>query len=139
MRVLLVEDNPDDAALSQRAVLRAVPETELKLAHDGQEAVDRLLDPSQPLPDLVLLDLKLPRVDGIEVLRRVRAEARTALVPIVMLTSSDERSDVAACYGEGVNSYLRKPVDFDQFMLIVGNAARYWLNANVAPPLGTLP
>jgi CheY-like chemotaxis protein len=139
MRVLLVEDNPDDAALSQRAVLRAVPETELELARDGQEAVDRLLDPSQPLPDLVLLDLKLPRVDGIELLRRVRAETRTRVVPIVMLTSSDERSDVAACYGAGVNSYLRKPVDFDQFMLIVGNAARYWLSANVAPPLGTLP
>lgn len=134
MRVLLVEDNPDDAALTRRAVLRAVPETEIELARDGQEAVDYLAREESPRPDLVLLDLKLPRLDGIEVLRRLRKSHDLCFLPIVMLTSSDERSDVVACYSEGVNSYLRKPVDFDDFMREVGGAAKYWLGSNIVPP-----
>lgn len=134
MRVLLVEDNPDDAALTKRAVMRAVPETEIELARDGQEAVDYFADASHPRPNLVLLDLKLPRLDGIEVLRRLRGNHDLCFLPIVMLTSSDERSDVVACYSEGVNSYLRKPVDFDDFMREVGGAARYWLGSNIVPP-----
>jgi two-component system response regulator len=83
----------------------------------------------------VLLDLKLPRLDGREVLQKIRDEKRVCLVPIVMLTSSDEPSDVLACYREGVNSYLRKPVEFDKFMEEVGDAARYWLGSNLRPPL----
>ena len=138
MRVLLVEDNPDDAALTRRAVLRSMPGTEIELAQDGQEAVEWLLDPDRQgskYPDLVLLDLKLPRLDGREVLHKIRNEQRACLVPIVMLTSSDEPNDVLACYREGVNSYLRKPVEFDRFMEEVGNAARYWLASNVRAPL----
>lgn len=134
MRVLLVEDNPDDAALTRRAVLKAVPETEIELARDGQEAVDYLAADGCQRPDLVLLDLKLPRLDGIEVLRRLRKDHQLCFMPIVMLTSSDERSDVVACYSEGVNSYLRKPVDFDDFMREVGGAAKYWLGSNIVPP-----
>lgn len=135
MRVLLVEDNPDDAALTRRAVLKAVPETEIQLARDGQEALDYFDAEDSSRPDLVLLDLKLPRLDGIEVLRRLRKNHNLCFLPIVMLTSSDERSDVVACYSEGVNSYLRKPVDFDEFMVQVGGAARYWLSSNIVPPL----
>ena len=134
MRVLLVEDNPDDAALTRRAVLKAVPETEIELARDGQEAIDYMSAEGCLQPDLVLLDLKLPRLDGIEVLRRLRKDHALCFMPIVMLTSSDERSDVVACYSEGVNSYLRKPVDFDDFMREVGGAARYWLGSNIVPP-----
>ena len=133
MRVLLVEDNPDDAALTQRAVRRKVSGAEIALARDGQEAVEMLHGASQDAPDLILLDLKLPRLDGIEVLRRIRAESATKFVPVVMLTSSDERRDVQSCYREGVNSYLRKPIDFDEFMESVGDAARYWLTVNIGP------
>ena len=134
--MLVVEDNPDDAALTKRAVLKGVPGTEIEIAKDGQEAVDWLLDSSRPsweYADLVLLDLKLPRLDGREVLKRIREERRTCLVPIVMLTSSDEPSDVLACYREGVNRSLRKPVEFEKFMEEVGSAARYWLGLNIRP------
>jgi CheY-like chemotaxis protein len=132
--VLLVEDNPDDEQLATRALRRYDPNLTLEVARDGQEALNRLLESSEDarLPDLVLLDLKLPKVDGIEVLERVRKADRTALLPIVVLTSSDERRDVLACYQRGVNSYVRKPVEYDEYIRGIGEVAAYWLSRNTS-------
>ena len=134
--ILLVEDNPDDEALTIRAFKKNNILNEVKVARDGQEALDRLLgDGEASLPHLVLLDLKLPKIDGLEVLKRVRENERTKLVPVVILTSSREEEDLRNGYRLGANSYIRKPVDFDQFSDAVRELGLYWLVLNEPPPL----
>lgn len=140
--ILLVEDNPDDEALTRRALTRNNIRNELVVARDGVEALDYLFGTgvhagrdTTTQPEVVLLDLKLPRVDGLEVLRRMRADARTALLPVVILTSSREEQDLVAGYSLGANSYIRKPVDFTQFTTAVGQLGLYWLVLNEAPPV----
>lgn len=139
-RILLVEDNPDDEALTLRAFRRHRIADELVVARDGVEALDYLAGASkngeggQPdLPSVVLLDLKLPRIDGLEVLRRIRSDPATKTLPVVVLTSSRQDQDIASSYELGCNSYIRKPVDFDSFMEAVGTLGRYWLVLNEAP------
>lgn len=137
--LLLVEDNPDDALLARRAFARCRLASEVVVAASGEEAVRLLLeapgDGSAPgaLPALVLLDLKLPGIDGIEVLRRIRTDARTRTIPVVVLTSSRVPADVTACYELGVNGYLQKPVDFDQFQECIRVLTAFWLGMNVPP------
>jgi CheY-like chemotaxis protein len=136
--ILLVEDNPDDEALTVRAFARSNVANRIEVARDGAEALSYLLgDAARPLPTLVLLDLKLPKVDGLEVLRRVRAEERTHGLPVVILTSSREEQDLVESYRLGVNSYVRKPVDFTQFLQAVQTLGLYWLVINEAPPGGS--
>jgi two-component system response regulator len=130
--ILLVEDDPDDEALTVMA-LRGVPAT-LEVARDGQEAMDYLTNDGKALPRLVLLDLKLPKIDGLEVLRRIREDDRTRLTPVVVLTSSNAPNDVVASYRLGANSYVRKPVDFDQFSETIRQLGTYWLAVNEPPP-----
>lgn len=140
--ILLVEDNPSDVGLTRRALSRNGIRNELVVAADGQEALDYLFcagshagrDPADP-PVLVLLDLKLPRIDGLEVLRRIRADSRTRRIPVVILTSSTEDHDLAAGYDLGTNSYIRKPVDFTRFSEVVRQLGLYWLVINEKPPL----
>ncbi len=140
--ILLVEDNPDDEALTLRALSRNGIRHEVHVARDGVEALDYLFarrehagrDPRR-LPVVTLLDLKLPRVDGLEVLRQVRADERTRALPIVILTSSREEQDLVQSYGCGANSYIRKPVDFVQFLDAVRQVGAYWLVLNENPPL----
>jgi two-component system response regulator len=140
--ILLVEDNPDDVELTLRALKKGSICAEVVIARDGAEALDYLFgtgphagrDPSL-CPALVLLDLKLPKVDGIEVLRRLRAHPATALLPVVVLTLSNEESDIRSAYRFGANSYLRKPVDFDRFNDVLAQLSRYWLEINEPPPL----
>lgn len=133
--ILLVEDNPDDVELTLRAFLTSNIGNQVHLAQDGVEALDFLLGPPAPdrLPELVLLDLKLPRVDGLEVLRRIRAEERTRLLPVVILTSSAEEEDLTRSYALGANSYIRKPVDFTQFADAIRQLGLYWLVLNLSP------
>lgn len=139
--ILLVEDNPDDAALTVHALETNKIGNTLVIARDGVEALDYLFctgtyagrDPDDH-PAVVLLDLKLPRIDGLEVLRRVRAEERTRLLPVVILTSSNEEEDRIKGYALGANSYVRKPVDFDDFVRAAGQLGLYWLLLNQAPP-----
>ena len=130
--ILLVEDNPDDEALTVMA-LRSVPAT-LEVARDGQEAMDYLTNDGKALPRLVLLDLKLPKIDGLEVLRRIREDDRTRLTPVVVLTSSNAPNDALASYRLGANSYVRKPVNFDQFSETIRQLGMYWLAVNEPPP-----
>ncbi|MGE4053267.1 MAG: response regulator [Vicinamibacterales bacterium] len=132
--IALVEDNPDDEMLTIRALKKQKVANEIVVLRDGVEALDFLLSPESPLPDLVLLDLKLPRLDGLQVLRRLREEERTRLLPIVVLTSSDEERDVIEGYRLGANSYVRKPVDFSQFADAVSHLGLYWLVLNQPPP-----
>jgi CheY-like chemotaxis protein len=137
--VLLVEDNPDDRDLTLRAFDRHGFGNEVVVADDGQAAIEYLLAPGpdgrpRPLPELVLLDLKLPKVDGLEVLRRIRAEERTRLLPVVVLTSSAEESDLVRSYALGANSYVRKPVSFTEFVDASRQLGMYWLVLNRAPP-----
>jgi len=139
--ILLVEDNPDDAALTLRALKKNNIMNEVVVARDGVEALDYLHGSGDyterdvfDLPQLILLDLKLPKLDGLEVLKRVRADERTALQPVVVLTTSVEEQDVISSYRLGANSYIRKPVDFDQFMEAVRQLGLYWLVMNVPPP-----
>lgn len=139
--ILLVEDNPDDAELTRRAFQQSNVGTELVVARDGAAALDYLLVASPPagaeaksLPTLVLLDLNLPKVSGLDVLRRMRAEARTKLLPIVVLTSSKAEQDIVNSYGLGANSYVRKPVDFEEFAEAVQKLGVYWLFLNEPPP-----
>jgi two-component system, response regulator len=136
-----VEDNPSDIELTIRAFERSRIANELIVAEDGQEALDYLWGQGkwegrdiQDLPALTLLDLKLPKVSGLEVLRRIRGEARTRRIPVVILTSSKEEQDVAASYDLGVNSYMRKPVDFTQFASAAEQLGLYWLLMNEPPP-----
>jgi len=135
--ILLVEDNPDDEALTLRALAKNNILNHVVVARDGVEALDYLFgtgayagrDPAV-LPQVALLDLKLPRVDGLEVLRRIRADERTRLLPVVILTSSREEQDVIQGYTLGANSYIRKPVDFEQFTEAVRHLGLYWLVLN---------
>jgi two-component system, response regulator len=136
--ILLVEDNADDRDLTVRAFERHDLGVAVETVGDGQAALDRLLAPgpdgrAQPLPDLVLLDLKLPGVDGLEVLRRVRAEERTRLLPVVVLTSSAEEQDLVSSYALGANSYVRKPVSFTEFVEASRQLGVYWLVLNRTP------
>lgn len=138
--ILLVEDNPDHEVLTIRALKKAHVLNEIVVAHDGAEATELLFgaegDPGQqptPVPQLVLLDLKLPKVDGLEVLRRLRTDPRTKVVPVVVLTSSDEEADVVNSYRLGANSYVRKPVDFIEFLEATKQLGLYWLVLNEAP------
>jgi CheY-like chemotaxis protein len=130
--ILLVEDNPNDAELTQRALKKSDLGARLAVARDGAEALEYLLS-NRPRPKVVFLDLKLPKIDGIEVLRRVRAEERTHSLPIVVLTSSQEERDINECYKLGVNSYVVKPVEFDKFYKAVGDLGLYWLVLNKSP------
>ena len=143
--ILLVEDNADDEALTLRALTRNNIGNEVIVARDGEEALDWLFctgmhqarDPRQQ-PALVLLDLKLPKVDGLEVLKRIRDHAETRLVPVVILTSSREEQDRLRGYLNGANSYIRKPIDFAHFVEAVRQLGLYWLVLNEPPP-GPLP
>jgi two-component system response regulator len=131
--ILLVEDNPDDEALTLRALVKNNICNEIIVAHDGAEALERLRGTG--LPALVLLDLNLPKVNGLEVLRRVRSEPRTRRLPIVVLTTSVEEQDLITSYDLGANSYIRKPVDFAQFTEAVRQLGLYWLMLNECAPL----
>ena len=139
--ILLVEDNPDDEALTLRALRKANVGNDVNVVRDGVEALDFLFGAGRfaerdtaVMPQVVLLDLKLPKVDGLEVLRRIRADERTKLLPVVILTSSDEEQDRIAGYALGANSYVRKPVDFAQFAEAVRQLGLYWLVLNQPPP-----
>jgi CheY-like chemotaxis protein len=140
--ILLVEDNPDDEALAIRAFKRHHISNEVVVAHDGVEALDYLFGTGTYAgrnmmikPTVVLLDLKLPRLDGIEVLRRIRADERTKLLPVVVLTTSSEEQDMLDSYSLGCNSYIRKPVDFVQFSESIRQLGMYWLLMNEPPPV----
>ncbi len=139
--ILLVEDNPDDVELTLRAFKKSNLANRVIVANDGREALDYLFGTGDyagrdvnELPQFILLDLKLKKVDGLEVLKRVRAEHRTRLVPVIVLTSSQEEQDLIASYSLGANSYLRKPIDFNDFLEAVRQLGLYWLMFNVQPP-----
>jgi two-component system response regulator len=132
--ILLVEDNPDEVLLTLRALKKGKILNPVHTARDGVEALDYLH--ANPLPALVLLDINLPRVGGIEVLQRLRSEDRTRLLPVVILTSSREDRDILAGYQSGANSYIRKPVDFTQFAEAIHQLGLYWLVINQPPPAG---
>jgi two-component system response regulator len=139
--ILLVEDNPDDELLTLRALRKNGVTGEVVVARDGVEALDYLFGTgahagrdTSVMPQLILLDLKLPKIDGFEVLRRLRADERTRLLPVVILTSSSEQQDMLEGYGLGANSYVRKPVNFEQFVRAVEQLKLYWLILNEAPP-----
>lgn len=140
--ILVVEDNPDDVTLTLRALEKNRIANRLVVARDGQEAIDYLFGRGpwegnpQALPQVVLLDLKLPRIDGLEVLSRVRADERTRLLPVVILTSSKEETDLVRGYRLGANSYVQKPVDFARFVEAARELSLYWLVLNEPPPLG---
>jgi two-component system response regulator len=131
--ILLVEDNPDDVALTRRALERNDIRNPLVVAHDGEEALRTLRDGLRPA--LILLDLKLPKVGGLEVLGRVAADDRLRLIPTVVLTSSREEDDVVTGYRLGANSYIRKPVDFADFVEVIRHIGVYWLTVNERPPV----
>ncbi|HET7770833.1 MAG TPA: response regulator [Chloroflexota bacterium] len=137
--ILLVEDNPDDEELTRIAFEESNLANQLVVARDGVEALEYLLDSQRPLPQMVLLDLKLPKLNGLEVLRRLRADERTRFLPVVILTSSDEERDLFDSYGLGANSYVRKPVDFAQFVESVRQLGLYWLVLNRTPPTPAAP
>ncbi|THF66081.1 response regulator [Pseudothauera nasutitermitis] len=137
--ILLVEDNPDDEALTLRAFGKNRIANPVVVARDGVEAIDYLFASGSHagrdvsvMPAVILLDLKLPRIDGLEVLRRIRADERTALLPVVVLTTSRELQDIREAYRLGANSYIRKPVDFERFIQAVGQLGVYWLSLNEA-------
>ena len=137
--ILLVEDNPDDIELTRRAFRRSALGNRLITKRDGQEALDYLLGTgknSRPaaLPDLMLLDLNMPRLNGLEVLRRMRADERTRSLPVVVLSTSDEHSDIADSYRLGANSYIRKPVDMQEFLEAIQCVEKYWTARNLPPP-----
>lgn len=139
--ILLVEDNPDDEVLTQRALRTNNISNTVVVARDGVKALDYLFGTGayagrdvRELPAVVLLDLKLPKVDGLEVLRRVRADERTKFLPVVVLTSSKEEQDLIKSYSLGANSYVRKPVNFDEFLEAARQLGLYWLLLNEPPP-----
>jgi two-component system, response regulator len=141
-QILLVEDNDDDVQLTLRAFRKGDLVSTVTVVRDGVEALDYLLAKGEyasrnpdVLPDLVLLDIKLPRVDGVQVLQRLRSHPRTMLIPIVILTSSAEPKDLLTCYTLGANSYVRKPIDFQQFTRALHQIGSYWLQTNQAPPV----
>ncbi len=134
--ILLVEDNPDDERLTLRALRQCNLANPVVLARNGEAALQRVFSP-KPLPCVVLLDLKLPKIDGLEVLRQIRASDRTQLLPVVMLTSSSEDRDIIESYSLGANSYVRKPVNIDEFTEAVRQLGLYWALISELPP--TLP
>jgi two-component system response regulator len=141
--ILLVEDNPDDVKLTLHALKKCNIANQVVVSGDGAEALDYLFGTGahagrdlSDLPAVVLLDLKLPKIDGLEVLRRMRADPRARRLPVVVLTSSKEEQDIVASYDLGANSYIRKPVDFDQFIEAVRQLGLYWLLLNEPPPNG---
>jgi len=129
-RILIVEDNPDDESLTQRGLRKA--EAEIQVARDGALALEALAAMDH-LPDLVLLDLKLPKIDGSEVLRQLRSDARTSRLCVVVFTSSSEPGDIARCYALGCNSYVIKPVTYEDYIEAVRGIAAFWLGLNVSP------
>ena len=131
--ILLVEDNPDDEALTTRALRRGKVTNPIQVARDGEEALAAIFT-ADPLPSVVLLDLKLPKINGLEVLQRIRADERLRLLPVVVLTSSSEERDIVESYSLGANSYVRKPVDFDQFTRAVSQLGLYWALINEPLP-----
>lgn len=136
--ILLVEDNPDDEALTLRALKKNNIMNQVVVARDGEEALHYLLGPDSTnnlTPQVVLLDLKLPKLDGLEVLKRIRANEKTKLLPVIVLTSSNEEQDLLNSYDSGANSYIRKPVDFTQFIAAVQQLGLYWLVLNQFPPV----
>jgi two-component system, response regulator len=139
--ILLVEDNPDDVVLTERALKKARIANKVVVARDGAEALDFLFGTgaysgrdTSAEPEVILLDLKLPKLDGLEVLRRLRGDQRTRLLPVVVLTSSREDKDLTKSYELGANSYILKPVDFKQFAKAVRDVGLYWLVLNEPPP-----
>ena len=136
--ILLVEDDPDHEMLTIRALKKSHIANDVRVAHDGEEAIAMLFGEGEQAlpakPQVILLDLKLPKVDGLEVLRRIREDARTRMLPVVVLTSSDEESDIARSYNLGVNSYIRKPVNFSEFATATQQLGMYWLVLNECPP-----
>jgi CheY-like chemotaxis protein len=140
IEILLVEDNPDDLELAQRALRKANLTNRIHVARDGEEALDFIFCEGphaarkiENVPKVILLDLKLPKVDGLEVLKRIKADPRTRAIPVVMLTSSKEQNDVVESYHLGVNSYIVKPVNFEGFVAAVQQLGMYWLLLNEAP------
>jgi CheY-like chemotaxis protein len=138
--ILLIEDNLDDEALTLRAFRKSNLRNEVKVARDGAEALDYLFGTgdyterdASDTPYLILLDLKLPKVDGLQVLQRIRGDERTRLLPVVVLTSSREQEDMIRSYSLGANSYVRKPVDFNRFVEAIQNLGLYWLVLNESP------
>ncbi|MBL7845317.1 MAG: response regulator [Cyclobacteriaceae bacterium] len=133
VEILLVEDNPDDAALTIRTLKKHNLANYLRHLDDGQEALDFLYDDANATPRLILLDLKMPRVDGIEVLRKIKSDPEKRSIPVVVLTSSREDRDIVESYNLGVNAYVVKPVDFDQFIKAVADLGLFWLILNQTP------
>ncbi len=131
--ILLIEDNPDDIELTLRVFKKNKILNEVVVAHDGEEALKYLLGEESIIPALILLDIKLPKVDGLEVLKRIRADQRTKFIPVVILTSSKEEADLVQGYNNGANSYIRKPVDFEKFTDVVNELSLYWLVLNETP------
>jgi len=141
-KILLIEDNPDDELLTIRALKKNNIVNDIIVKRDGVEALDYLFGTgshssidSHEMPQLILLDLKLPKLDGLEVLKRIRGSEHTRFIPIVILTTSNEQQDIMKSYEDGANSYIRKPVDFDQFVESVKQLGMYWLVLNEAPVL----
>ena len=138
-KILLVEDDPDHEVLTIRALRKSNIANEIVVAHDGEEAVEYLFgeegETLKPPPQVILLDLKLPKIDGLEVLRRIRESERTRTLPVVILTSSDEETDIVRSYRLGVNSYIRKPVNFSEFAEATKQLGMYWLVLNECPPI----
>jgi DNA-binding response OmpR family regulator len=133
--ILLVEDDPDHELLTIRALKKSNVANEVRVARDGEEAIELLFGVNAIKPQVILLDLKLPKVDGLEVLRRIRDSDATRMLPVVVLTSSDEERDVVRSYQIGVNSYIRKPVNFTEFAEATRQLGLYWLVLNECPPL----
>lgn len=139
--ILLVEDNPSDVELTRRALVRKQIGNQMLVAPDGEEALDLLLGRGShaagdagAMPAVILLDLNLPKVNGLEVLRQLRADERTRLIPVVVLTTSNEERDITASYALGANSYIRKSIDFVSFADTIAQLGRYWLDVNEPPP-----
>lgn len=139
-KILLIEDNMDDELLTIRALKKHYPSYEIDVARDGVEALDYLFEKDRnnikdvsTLPKLIILDLQLPKMDGIEVLRCIKSNIYTAMIPVVVLTSSNENGDILKSYGLGANSFIRKPVDYLQFLKVAGYIGLYWLVVNESP------
>lgn len=137
--ILLVEDNPDDAMLTKHALAKTIWKDMLVIARDGVEALENLQGRNsgginaRPQPSLILLDLKMPRVNGLELLKKIRDNVQTRFVPVVVLTSSNEQQDIIDSYTLGANCYIRKPIDFEQFETIIRKIIDFWINLNEVP------